>query len=109
VGVPPTPSISVELAHETAMQQSEAAAADLQGLATSLREQGLARVDVELATGDPADAILDAIERRAVDVAVMATHGRGGLGRLLLGSVADAVSRQSERAALLLVRPPTDD
>jgi nucleotide-binding universal stress UspA family protein len=39
----------------------------------------------------PAPAIVDAVEGRPDTVLVMATHGRGGFGRLALGSVADEV------------------
>jgi len=36
---------------------------------------------------------------------VMATRGRTGLGRALLGSVADHVVRNTPKAAVLLIRP----
>ena len=35
------------------------------------------------------------------DLVAMATHSRGGVERLLLGSVADKVLRESDRALLL--------
>jgi nucleotide-binding universal stress UspA family protein len=59
-------------------------------------------------TGDPAPEIAKAAEESDVDLIVMATHGRGGVPRLLLGSVADAVMRQSNRP-LMIVRPQPDD
>jgi hypothetical protein len=43
-----------------------------------------------------------AIDEQA-DIIVMATHGRGGLGRLLVGSVAERVA-QAAGVPLLLVR-----
>ena len=52
-----------------------------------------------------AESILDAVDDEDVDLLVMATHGRGGLGRLLLGSIADAVTRGIEDVPVLLVRP----
>lgn len=48
-----------------------------------------------LTTGDPARAILDLAEKEAVDMIVMGTHGRTGLYRLLMGSVAEEVVRKS--------------
>lgn len=53
----------------------------------------------------PAEAILDHSRREDVDLVAMGTHGRGGVGRALLGSVADKVFRGS-RVPVLVVRPP---
>ncbi len=55
-------------------------------------------VDVEAfyVDGRPVDAILKAAEDCGADLIVMGTHGRRGLRRLVLGSVAEAVVRQSE-------------
>ena len=39
----------------------------------------------------PATAILEVAEREHVNVIMLATHGRGGMERLVLGSVADRV------------------
>jgi nucleotide-binding universal stress UspA family protein len=93
---------------EDADEQRESARADLETLASSLREREAAQVNIEVSTGDPSEAILAAVERLGADLIVMATHGRGGLGRLLLGSIADTVSRESVHAPVLLVRPPAD-
>jgi nucleotide-binding universal stress UspA family protein len=49
----------------------------------------------EVETGDPAAAILRVAQREACDLIVMATHGRRGLTRLLMGSVAEEVIRKS--------------
>ena len=45
--------------------------------------------------GDPANAILDTIEKLGIDSVVMSTHGRKGIGRLILGSVAERVVREA--------------
>jgi hypothetical protein len=52
----------------------------------------------------PAVAILDCAREHAVDLIAMATHGRGGIARMVLGSVADKVLRGAG-APLLLHRP----
>jgi nucleotide-binding universal stress UspA family protein len=57
--------------------------------------------------GDPAKAILKAADELKVDSVVMATHGRRGLGRLILGSVAERVLRESPRP-VLTVRPTAE-
>jgi nucleotide-binding universal stress UspA family protein len=53
---------------------------------------------------DPAEEILDYIGREKMDLVAMATHGRTGLARLLLGSVAAKLLR-ARAAPLFLVRP----
>ena len=53
--------------------------------------------------GNPVDTILEACRSRAVDLAIMSTHGRSGLSRLVLGSVTEEVLRQA-RVPLLVVR-----
>lgn len=54
--------------------------------------------------GDPATEILRAVDELRPIFVVMGTHGRSGLPRLLLGSVAEKVIRQS--AAPVLTVPP---
>lgn len=60
-------------------------------------------VEYSVPFGDPADEIPAVTELRSADLIVMATHARNGLGRLLLGSVADTLIRQT-RIPLLLIR-----
>ena len=50
-------------------------------------------------------AILEVADTLGADVIVMGTHGRSGLKRLALGSVADHVVRTA-RCPVLMVRPP---
>jgi nucleotide-binding universal stress UspA family protein len=109
VGLPPAPSISADTAQRVAAEQRATVEAELREQEAILRSRGLEDVVVEVASGQPSDAILDASERLDVDLVVMATHGRGGLGRLLLGSVADTVTRNIEHAAALLIRPDHED
>lgn len=52
-------------------------------------------VETLLATGKPARQILDAVESEGVDHVVMGSRGRSGLGRVLFGSVAEAVTRRA--------------
>jgi nucleotide-binding universal stress UspA family protein len=57
--------------------------------------EGLGRLELnrELATGRPADAIVEAA--RGYELVAMGTHGRRGLPHLLLGSVAESVVRRA--------------
>jgi nucleotide-binding universal stress UspA family protein len=58
--------------------------------------------------GEVADVVRDQVSRGGVDIVVMTTHGRGPLGRMWLGSVADELVRTLP-VQILLVRPTTDE
>jgi len=79
------------------------AARYLDGIAAPLREAGM-RVRTILDERPPADAILHVATREEVDLIVMSTHGRGGLGRMLMGSVAERVFHATSRT-VMLVKP----
>jgi universal stress protein A len=74
-------------------EQEEAAYHRLEAIA----RKRLAGLKYELVTkiGNPFEIILDAEKKARADVVVMATHGRRGFSRLLLGSVAEVVLRES--------------
>ncbi len=55
-----------------------------------------------LRTGDPAAKILEAAAGEKADLIVMTTHGRSGVGRWVLGSVAEKVLRQADRPVLVI-------
>ena len=58
-----------------------------------------------LVTGDPASAICRLAESENVDMIVLGTHGRTGLTRLLMGSVAEAVVRRAHCPVLTYRQP----
>jgi len=53
------------------------------------------RLEHHLVEGDPATEILRAARSVKCGMIVMGTHGRSGLGRVLMGSVAEAVTRKA--------------
>jgi nucleotide-binding universal stress UspA family protein len=61
-------------------------------------------VDVAMLPMDAATVLIERARSEHVDLIVMATHGRSGVLRVLLGSVADNIVR-SGVAPVLLVRP----
>ncbi|AGN02633.1 universal stress protein uspa-like protein [Salinarchaeum sp. Harcht-Bsk1] len=70
-----------------------------------------AEVEAEAAVldGSPSRQIVNYAEEADCDLIVMGTHGRGGLDRLLLGSVAERVVRSSEIPVLTVrVGEPPD-
>jgi nucleotide-binding universal stress UspA family protein len=52
----------------------------------------------------PASTIATVADEEAVDVVAIGSHGRGGLARLVLGSVATGVLQRS-KVPVLIVRP----
>jgi len=66
-----------------------------------LREQGF-EVHSVLRGTSPAEDILEIATAKDIDLIVMSTHGRGGLARWALGSVADKVMRHSHCPVLLV-------
>jgi nucleotide-binding universal stress UspA family protein len=62
-------------------------------------------VEYRLLYGDPATVILEVAQEIGADLIVMGTHGRTGLRRLLMGSVAEPVVRTAS-CPVLTVRSP---
>lgn len=58
-------------------------------------------------TGTAAEEIVHAVRQRGVDLVIMATHGRKGLERLFMGSVAEDVLQHIE-VPVLMLRPDTE-
>ena len=73
-------------------------------LATIVADLNAKGFDVELHVryGDVAEEILNHSKRNEIDLISMSTHGRSGLGRWLLGSVAEKIVRHCEKPVLLL-------
>ena len=77
----------------------------LAGVAERLRASGVKDVASSVWYGPPAFAIVEAARLTHVDLIVMGTHGRSGIGRMILGSVAESVLRGTT-TPILLIRSP---
>jgi nucleotide-binding universal stress UspA family protein len=99
---PVLPAADPTEAQVTAGREAETYLADV---AERLRKTGVPTVDTSVWYAPAAEAIAEAAHVRGVDLIVMSTHGRTGLGRLVLGSVAESVLRAT-RTPILLVREP---
>jgi nucleotide-binding universal stress UspA family protein len=88
----------VERAAEVLRRQSEELQkkADIQPKGEGVAARG------ELAVGHPAEEILECALRHDIDLILMATHGRSGIKRWALGSVADKVLRVSKTPVCLV-------
>lgn len=60
------------------------------------------KVDSHVRYGDEAEEILDHAAQKDIDLIAMSTHGRGGVKRWLLGSVAEKLLRHSPKPIFLV-------
>lgn len=70
--------------------------------AARVREYGVATEELVVDAQSPHDAILAVAEERQVDLIVMGTHGRTGLARAVIGSVADRIIRHAKVPVVLV-------
>jgi nucleotide-binding universal stress UspA family protein len=79
----------------------------LEPLASRVRETGI-RCEIVVRAGLAADQILSFLREREIDRIVMGTHSPGPIGKLLVGSVAEAVLR-SAKVPVYIVGPDVVD
>ncbi len=60
------------------------------------------RVDSHVRYGDEAEEIMDHAAQKDIDLIAMSTHGRSGVKRFLLGSVAEKILRHSPKPIFLV-------
>lgn len=65
----------------------------------------LANVDFEVRFGDPGSEVTKFSEQVSADLIVISSHGRTGLSRLLIGSVAERIVRLAHCPVLVLRKP----
>jgi nucleotide-binding universal stress UspA family protein len=95
------PHVSRQKAHKAAVAKAHrvlAAAAKKAAAAA-----GIAAGSEYAISASPHDAIVAAVQRRKCDLIVMASHGRSGLSRFLIGSVTQAVLSRT-KVPVLVVR-----
>jgi nucleotide-binding universal stress UspA family protein len=103
--VEPIPPIALEGSRHIEVEDVELrrthAEEYLAPIAVELRNTGV-RVESRVRRGNAVDQIVAAAREAGADLIAMSTHGRGGLGRLIFGSVAQAVLRQAEVPVFLM-------
>lgn len=109
IRIQPYPSVT-ELPLDLPVSQSlleaeqNASTAYLESKVTELKKGGFQKVSSCQKLGDPAACILEEVRDYEPDCVVISSHGRSGLRRFLLGSVAERVARHAH-CPVLLVRP----
>jgi nucleotide-binding universal stress UspA family protein len=89
--------------HVCASKEPVADVARLLARQRALSERKGIRSDIRFEQGDPAEGILEAC--RPGDLLALTTHGRGGMKRLLLGSVAEKVVYQAPVPVAIYKKP----
>lgn len=90
------PSVKQFVDEETARAQTYLTAAKQR-----FEAEGIS-VDAQVTTGVPAAVLVALADSAKADLIAMSTHGRSGVARTLLGSVADRTVRSSGRPVLLI-------
>src|SRR4029434_8127899 len=88
-------------------QLEDSAERELPKLAECEEFQGLG-VEELIVHGEAASEIVRVAKERNVDLIVVSSHGRTGLGRILFGSTAESVVRHAS-CPVLVVKPPQED
>jgi len=97
----PSIKVSEPMVSEALTSTSEHAEQYLAEMKYTLNGKGI-DTETHLCYGDAAYEIIDLSNRKEVDLIAMSTHGRSGIGRWLLGSIAEKVVRHSNRPVLLV-------
>ena len=101
MAVPPENYSSASF-EEVSRYNNEEAARYLDRLKEDLLQQGVGSVETHCLRGDPASSIIDVAGETPDRLVAMTTHGRSGVGRWVLGSVADRVVRNSGDPVLVV-------
>ncbi len=100
-GAEAAPAISPNLLAEEAKRLETETMTYLEEVAAPLREKGL-EVDCVTRQGLASEVITGYAQRENVALIALATHGHSGLGRVIFGSVADHVLRESGLPVLII-------
>lgn len=103
IGFSAPPQMSPNYTPEMEQEGSEAKAL-VERIAGQLRDAGF-RAEVVLTKGDVRETIVNTAGEWPADEIVIGSHGKGGLRRLLLGSVAEFVARHAP-CSVLIARAP---
>jgi nucleotide-binding universal stress UspA family protein len=100
-----TDYFGIQLSSDALVEAQKAEQTKLAAWKADAQELGAAEVVTELRRGTPWDEIVSAAHADpTIELIVMGTHGRTGLPRALLGSVAERVARHAS-CSVMIARP----
>ena len=73
----------------------------LTGVQAKLGKAGI-KTRIEVLEGNPAEVLIEYIDRKAIDLVVISTHGRTGFSKWAFGSIAEKVLKGSQSPILLI-------
>jgi len=95
-------SVAIPYTEEELEKFKDEAMAYLERVSSRLQQEKIVVACKVAVNESPAEAILEAKDEVNASLIAMATHGRGGLSRFAIGSVADKVMRSSEVPVLMV-------
>jgi len=101
------PAQSGDIIQEVFQMRESEARNYLERIAESLKERGVNAEPVILQPEPAGEAIVAYARANGIDLICIATHGHSGLGRVIFGSVADYVLRESG-LPILVIKPKED-
>jgi nucleotide-binding universal stress UspA family protein len=104
IRLPVSAGIEKPMSEAEAQEAMRGRIADLVGPEASEVQETVERISVYLTTGAPAPRVVQLAESLDADLIVLGTHGRTGLKRMLLGSVAEEVLK-SAPCTVVVLRP----
>jgi nucleotide-binding universal stress UspA family protein len=106
LALPGMPSVPLETqrTEKLILQEEKEARGYLSSVAEKIRTDKNLNVSFDTRQGNPGPTIVSYCNEQGIELIAIATHGRTGPGRVVLGSVADYVIRQSG-LPILLIRP----
>lgn len=106
------PALSADMSEvaEAEMMAIREAEEYLASAVRHLSSRGFDRVETQVRYGQAATAIVEAAKAQKADMIVLSTHGRSGLSRFIIGSVAESVLRATTIPVLIVrtERAPVD-
>jgi nucleotide-binding universal stress UspA family protein len=104
-GIPGEPGYPLQTKSMLQEMEKEMVSADkyLDNLALSFKKLGI-RTKYEILEGLAGESIVKYAQANKINLIALVTHGRSGIGRMMLGSTADFVIRESG-LPILIIRP----
>jgi nucleotide-binding universal stress UspA family protein len=102
-GMPGVP-INAQNTEKRELEEEQEAKDYLKSTADKVLNERKLRMSYDSTIGTPGPAIIEYCEKQNINLIALATHGRSGPGRVILGSIADYVIRHST-LPILLIRP----